>query len=99
MSGPQSSPVGPGRLQGPVASAVPQTGLWVSPMSQSGSLAEAKIRQWLMTIDIGNGAERGWDDAQILEIAAFAQERGLDQASAEEMYKRWVEWQVERADL
>jgi len=58
---------------------------------------EGKIREWLDTIPIGNGAERGWDDTQILEIAEFAQEQHLEHLSAEDIYKRYVEWQVEKA--
>lgn len=57
-----------------------------------------KIRQWLSTIPIGNGSERGWDDAQILEIANFAEMRGIENVSAEEMYKRYVEHQVSQAE-
>lgn len=60
--------------------------------------AEGKIREWLKTIPIGDGDERGWDDTQILEIAEFAQEHHLEHLAAEEIYKRYVEHQVERAD-
>jgi len=60
--------------------------------------AEGKLREWLKSIPIGNGAERGWDDSQIREIATFAQEKKLEHASAEEIYKRYVENQVEMAE-
>lgn len=59
---------------------------------------EGKIRQWLRTIPIGNGADRGWDDAQIAEIAEFAQDQHLEHLGAEDIYKRFVEHQVERAE-
>eukprot|EP00930_Biecheleria_cincta_P045233 TRINITY_DN31181_c0_g1_i1.p1 TRINITY_DN31181_c0_g1~~TRINITY_DN31181_c0_g1_i1.p1 ORF type:complete len:599 (-),score=83.50 TRINITY_DN31181_c0_g1_i1:39-1754(-) len=59
---------------------------------------EMKIRQWLSTIPIGNGSERGWDDAQIQEIANFAETQGIEYVSAEEMYKRYVEHQVSQAE-
>merc|ERR1712125_78281 len=59
--------------------------------------AEWKIRDWLKTIPIGNGADRGWDDTQIQEIAAFAKGQRLDHLDAEEIYKRYVEHQVEKA--
>jgi len=59
---------------------------------------EGKIRDWLKSIPIGNGAERGWDDSQILEIAEFAQDNHLEHLKAEDIYKRYVEFQVERAE-
>lgn len=59
--------------------------------------AEAKIRAWLQTIPIGNSADRGWDDSQIAQIAEFAQDHHLEGLQAEEIYKRYVEHQVERA--
>lgn len=59
---------------------------------------EGKLREWLKTIPIGNGAERGWDDSQILEIAEFAQDQHLEHLTAEEIYKRYVEYQVEKAE-
>jgi len=87
---------------------IPQTGppprLWMPslPLSLSDvpapAGAESKIREWLKTIPIGNGADRGWDDSQIREIAAFAQDKQLEDASAEEIYKRFVEHQVEMAE-
>merc|ERR1711972_401732 len=55
------------------------------------------LKEWLKTIPIGNGAERGWDDTQILEIAEFAQEQHLEHLTAEEIYKRYVEYQVEKS--
>lgn len=60
--------------------------------------AEGKIRRWLKTIPIGNGEERGWDDAQIKAIAIFAQEYQLEHLAAEEIYKRFVEHQVASAE-
>jgi len=60
--------------------------------------AEGKIRRWLKTIPIGNGEERGWDDAQIQAIAIFAKEHHLEHLAAEEMYKRFVEHQVASAE-
>merc|ERR1719498_1727097 len=58
---------------------------------------DSKIRRWLSTIPIGNGADRGWDDAQIAGIAAFAQDRHLEHLPAEDIYKKYVEHQVESA--
>jgi hypothetical protein len=58
---------------------------------------DAKIRQWLRTIPIGNGSDRGWDDAQISEIVAFAQDHHVEQLPAEDIYKKYVEHQVETA--
>jgi len=60
--------------------------------------AERKIRRWLQTIPIGNGEERGWDGAQIQEIANFAEEHHLEHLAAEEIYKRFVEHQVASAE-
>ena len=36
----------------------------------------------------GNGSERGWDDAQIREIATFAEQRQLGHLAPEELYQR-----------
>jgi len=58
---------------------------------------EGKLHQWLATIPIGNGAERGWDNAQVAEIALFAEDQHIEHLPAEEIYKRYVEYQVERA--
>ncbi|CAK9113640.1 Ankyrin-2 [Durusdinium trenchii] len=60
--------------------------------------AESKIRKWLETIPIGNGSERGWDDAQIREIATFAEQRQLGHLAPEELYQRYVEHQVAEAE-
>lgn len=57
---------------------------------------EAKLRQWLGH-DAGPG-EREWDDGQILKIVDFAQEQGLEESSAEEIYRQYVFHQVELAD-
>lgn len=59
---------------------------------------EGKIRRWLTTIPIGSGEERGWDDGQILEIAKFVQDQHLEHLTAEEMYRSYVEYQVESAE-
>ncbi|CAE8593602.1 unnamed protein product, partial [Polarella glacialis] len=77
-----------------------ESSLWQAPsLSQLlQDSAEGKIRKWLSTIPIGNGAERGWDDSQILEIAEFAEEKQIEHLSAEEIYKRYVEHQVMRAE-
>jgi len=83
---PRSMPVPP--TPGPV-------GIWSMHSEDS---AESKIRRWLQTIPIGDGAERGWDESQIAEIAGFAQGRNLEHLSAEEIYKRYVEYQVECAE-
>jgi len=77
--------------------------LWMPSLPPSlndapASSAEGTIREWLKNIPIGNGADRGWDDSQIREIATFAQEKQLEHASAEEIYKRYVEYQVEKAE-
>jgi len=58
----------------------------------------AKIRNWLEGIPIGNGADRGWDDAQIVEIAEFAQDYKVDHFPAEEIYRRYVQNKVEGAE-
>lgn len=89
-----------------VAGLTPPAGLWLHgvgyikdqpavEIEQDG--AEWKIREWLRSIPIGNGAERGWDDSQIRAIASFAQEEDLDHLDAAEIYKRYVEHQVEVA--
>lgn len=73
-----------------------------APCSLAGSVSagspEDKIRRWLSGIPIGEGADRGWDEGQIADIADFARSHRLEDASAEEMYKRFVEWQVEKAE-
>jgi len=92
-------------LQPPYLKAPPGlTGMLTPTMWNNPSLGRGlqdnvttKIRNWLDTIPIGNGADRGWDDAQIREIADFAQDSHLEHLSAEEIYKRYVEHQVEQA--
>eukprot|EP00929_Paragymnodinium_shiwhaense_P097553 TRINITY_DN59206_c0_g1_i1.p1 TRINITY_DN59206_c0_g1~~TRINITY_DN59206_c0_g1_i1.p1 ORF type:complete len:751 (-),score=137.33 TRINITY_DN59206_c0_g1_i1:93-2345(-) len=86
------------QLQGDaVAAAV--AGPAASPMpTQAHSDVEAKLRQWLGTISIGNDAHRGWDDGQIVELARFARDGRLEQQTPEEIYRRFVEHQVEVAD-
>lgn len=77
----------------------PPVGLFEPPFGQPlQDNVEGKIRQWLRTIAIGNGAERGWDDSQIAEIAEFAEGKHLENLEAEDIYKRFVEYQVERAE-
>ncbi|CAK9118462.1 unnamed protein product [Durusdinium trenchii] len=71
------------------------TGRMVTPPQAD---AESKIRKWLETIPIGNGSERGWDDAQIREIATFAEQRQLGHLAPEELYQRYVEHQVAEAE-
>ncbi|CAE7567404.1 Ank2 [Symbiodinium pilosum] len=68
------------------------------PKGQAVQEAEGKIRQWLDTIPIGNGAERGWDDAQIREIAEFSSQQNLGHLTAEHLYQRYVEHQVAEAE-
>jgi len=63
------------------------------PSSATGGV-ERTLRRWLDTIPIGNGADRGWDNAQVAEIARFAEEEQLQHCSAEEIYRRYVEHQV-----
>jgi len=76
----------------------PPPGLWMPSLGQLlQDNVDAKIRRWLKTIPIGNGADRGWDDAQIAEIASFAQDHHLEHLAAEDIYKKYVEHQVESA--
>eukprot|EP00435_Cladocopium_sp_Y103_P069042 s603_g32.t1 len=42
----------------------------------------------------GNGSERGWDDAQIRQIASFANKNHLSHLPPEQLYQRYVENQV-----
>lgn len=65
---------------------------------QAGLNAEMKIRKWLDTIPIGNGSERGWDDAQIRQIASFAHKNHLSHLPPEQLYQRYVENQVAEAE-
>lgn len=58
---------------------------------------EEKLRRWLATIPMSDG-NRQWDDAQILDIVSFAREAGLHHLPAEEIYRLYVEHQVELAD-
>jgi hypothetical protein len=76
----------------------PPPGLFVPSLGHIlQNSVDAKIRRWLRTIPIGNGADRGWDDSQIAEIAAFAQDQHIEHLQAEEIYKQYVEHQVENA--
>eukprot|EP00971_Amphidinium_carterae_P264088 5239150-Amphidinium_carterae.1 len=53
--------------------------VWPPPRASSFNSesmgVEGKINRWLGTIAIGSGAERGWDQAQVAEIALFAQDQ------------------------
>lgn len=56
---------------------------------------EEKLLCWLATIpDPG----RQWDDGQISKIAMFAQDSNVNHFPAEEIYRRYVVFQVEEAD-
>lgn len=77
----------------------PPAGLWLPSLGQLlHDSVDSKIRRWLSTIPIGNGANRGWDDAQITEIAEFAQDKHLEHLAAEDIYKKYVEHQVAAAE-
>lgn len=56
---------------------------------------DSKTRRWLDTIPIGD--DRSWDDAQIAGLVDFAVDRHLEHLPAEDIYKRYVEYQVESA--
>lgn len=76
----------------------PPAGPWMPPSGQvRRNSVNQKIREWLKTIPIGNGAERGWDDAQIAQIAEFAQEQHLEHLEVEDIYRRYVDHQVDLA--
>lgn len=60
------------------------------------SSAEEKLREWLQRIPVGDG--RGWDDAQIVEIAEFAFDANLEHLSAEDIYAKFVEHKVKEAE-
>lgn len=76
----------------------PPPGLWLPSLGKLlQDSVDSKIRRWLSTIPIGNGANRGWDDSQITEIAGFAQDKHLEHLAAEDIYKKYVEHQVESA--
>lgn len=66
---------------------------------------EEKVRLWLATIpkspqsgSHGNRETREWDDEQIAKIAHFAREASIEDLEAEEIYRRYVMYQVEIAD-
>jgi len=71
-------------------------GLPASPMTPLSVVG--KIRNWLSTIPIGNGADRGWDDKQVESIAAFASEKSLGHLPAEDIYRQYVEHHLEKAN-
>eukprot|EP00929_Paragymnodinium_shiwhaense_P005264 TRINITY_DN10698_c0_g1_i1.p1 TRINITY_DN10698_c0_g1~~TRINITY_DN10698_c0_g1_i1.p1 ORF type:complete len:542 (+),score=73.40 TRINITY_DN10698_c0_g1_i1:53-1678(+) len=81
----------------PVPALAESTTLRRSPVHPVDNV-EMKIWQWLRTIPIGNGAHRGWDDRVIISIVDFAYREGLTHLGAEELYRRYVEHQVEQAD-
>jgi len=86
-------------MPAPMLGMPPPLNLWMPSLGQLlQDSVEGKIRTWLKTIPIGNGADRGWDDAQIIAIAEFAQDKHLEHLTAEEIYKRYVEHQVEAAE-
>eukprot|EP00434_Breviolum_minutum_P034343 symbB.v1.2.030392.t1/scaffold3419.1/size57203/2 len=70
----------------------------VAPPRRPEDEAEMKLRRWLDTIPIGNGAERGWDDTQIRDMASFANKNQLSHLPPEQLYQRYVEHQVAEAD-
>mmetsp|Transcript_118466 Transcript_118466/g.184986 ORF Transcript_118466/g.184986 Transcript_118466/m.184986 type:complete len:360 (-) Transcript_118466:8-1087(-) len=73
-------------------------GLMTVPLGQiSQNIVDTKIRHWLRSIPIGNGSDRGWDDAQISEIATFARDQNMEHLSAEAIYKTFVEHKVTTA--
>lgn len=60
---------------------------------------EGKLRQWLATISKSeNQPNRPWDDSQIANIVEFAQTSDIEQLSAEEIYKQYVDHTVELAE-
>jgi len=82
---------------GSSASAVPRGDSRALPV-------EEKLRQWLSTIPMQGGQphnsaqDRDWDEMQISEIVVFAQESHMAHLPAEEIYRRFVEHQVDLAD-
>jgi len=64
---------------------------------------EEKLRQWLATIPTHGPQNpqpaREWDDAQINDIAQFAQDSDSAHLPAEEIYRKYVVHQVERAEV
>mmetsp|Transcript_32507 Transcript_32507/g.74276 ORF Transcript_32507/g.74276 Transcript_32507/m.74276 type:complete len:399 (+) Transcript_32507:103-1299(+) len=60
--------------------------------------SEVKLREWLATIPSSNYDNRHWDDAQITNMARFAEEQAAGDLPAEEIYRRYVQHQVELAD-
>jgi len=61
-------------------------------------LTEDKLRRWLATIPMSDGPDREWDDTQIFDLVQFAQEAQCEDRPAEEIYRLYVERQVELAD-
>jgi len=65
---------------------------------KSSCTAEQKVRDWLSSVPIGEGASRGWDEKQIEEISQFATSRRLEHLSAEGIYSKYVDHQIEKAN-
>eukprot|EP00811_Abedinium_folium_P009847 NODE_19102_length_860_cov_3.154161.p2 GENE.NODE_19102_length_860_cov_3.154161~~NODE_19102_length_860_cov_3.154161.p2 ORF type:complete len:116 (+),score=16.90 NODE_19102_length_860_cov_3.154161:269-616(+) len=82
--------------------AIIRDGLETQAQSKNNALMSEhvgqKLRQWLGTIPIGNGADqpdRDWDESQIAAIAGFAQDEHLGHLTAEDIYRHYVESKVE----
>lgn len=60
------------------------------------------MRTWLSTIprspQSANKEAREWDDEQIASIAHFARDASIEDLEVDEIYRRYVEHQVEMAD-
>lgn len=100
----QQLPAGPLPSMSPLASREaerPQSFHIASPFNCASGVGtmDQKLRQWLRTIPIGRGEQRGWDDAQIADICEFARSRQLEHLAAEAVYKHYVEHLVERASF
>eukprot|EP00403_Amphidinium_massartii_P016142 CAMPEP_0178409200 /NCGR_PEP_ID=MMETSP0689_2-20121128/20340_1 /TAXON_ID=160604 /ORGANISM="Amphidinium massartii, Strain CS-259" /LENGTH=392 /DNA_ID=CAMNT_0020030335 /DNA_START=44 /DNA_END=1222 /DNA_ORIENTATION=+ len=102
VPGPCATPAVPPPWPPPRA---PMVEVKVAPRAPSPERAplrpsEVKLREWLATIPRSQYDPRGWDDAQILSMADFAEEQvsELEDVSAEEIYRRYVMYQVDLAD-
>eukprot|EP00928_Gymnodinium_smaydae_P051169 TRINITY_DN34699_c0_g1_i1.p1 TRINITY_DN34699_c0_g1~~TRINITY_DN34699_c0_g1_i1.p1 ORF type:complete len:171 (-),score=35.49 TRINITY_DN34699_c0_g1_i1:390-902(-) len=62
-----------------------------TPESPKEDSVEAKLRRWIEDIPVGGGADRGFSETQLAEIASFARSKRLEDAPAEEMYQKWHE--------
>lgn len=102
MQAPRGSPM---MNAGVATPSMPPPPSLLQPFSPASLLAsfsaqdgvDSKLRRWLSEIPIGNGADRGWDDSQIAGIASFAQDRHLEHLNAEDIYRKYVEYQVDSA--